>query len=673
MARSRRKASSTRGKMRVNPRGVISVHPQGYAFVQTSEGEFFIPRSALGGAFDGDVVEVRRRTSHVDRNTVTSLTSRRPEGRVVRVVERAHEYIFGIFTQEETFGVVVSENPGVQYDFIVHPTQTKGAKTGDLVRLEVINFPAKATIPTGRICDIISDNATLYTTEALLDRYYIRESFSKEALAEANAQDTSIEHALIHEGYRDIRTRPVITIDPTDAKDFDDALSFERIDEHIMRVGIHIADVSAYVAWGGPLQQEAQERSCSVYLPDRVVPMLPERLSNTICSLQPHVERRCITVDITVDEAGTILATDIYPAIMKSLARCTYDNVQAIFEQNAHGEVDETQLDGLVSYMPFSELKDLLFNLRRVARLWDDTRKKRGALEFVTQEPRAVVDAQGNVCGYVIHRKNDATKLVESCMITANEVVAIYIHEALDEGVYRIHAAPEAFRFAEMADIFAALGIVGTHQKKRIAYGEISALQSALFACETKGSGALIAHSLIIRLMKRALYTQKIDNHFGLGSTCYTHFTSPIRRYPDLLVHYILKALLRNKQHLARTYIHESSFALEYANEMERKADKISREAHEIKLFELLATGDRNRYTAIVSVILPSGFMALLPLGIEVFVSLAHSSEYFFADELGISLTGTHSMKRFVLGDTVEVQIEHVMPRLRQAQAILIE
>ena len=337
MARTR---SHTRRQARSNPRGILSVKREGYGFVATAEGEYFIPQSRMRGAFDGDLVEIAVSHSNKERSGVRAdkpgQMGRKRMASVVRVVERAHEELVGRYEVAEPFGVVVPEDPRIPYDIFTQRSANPDIPDGAIVRVRITTYPSRREAACGVVVDVLGDmDDERVPIDLIVARYKLKTEFSSAALDEA-ASCTIDEDGALAEGYRDLRNRFVFTVDPADARDFDDAVSVEpavEFGEGALRLGVHIADVAHYVPWQSSIDLEARARATSVYLVDRVIPMLPERLSNDICSLRPGEVRRTMTVDMVMDAAGHIVQTEAFPALIRSRARLSYDEVQQMLDE----------------------------------------------------------------------------------------------------------------------------------------------------------------------------------------------------------------------------------------------------------------------------------------------------------------------------------------------------
>ncbi len=566
-----RTRSHTRRHPRSNPRGVLSVRGGGFGFVQTAEGEFFVPESKMAGAFDGDLVEVaplpvqsgRKKQPHERKADLRA--GEKPAARVLRVVDRAHDTLVGRYEVAEPFGVVVPEDANIPYDIFTMRADRPDIEDGSLVRVRITTFPSRNTAATGVIEEVLGladdEHAAV---DVVIARHKLETVFSEGALSEARSAVLDEDGALAS-GYRDLRERFTFTIDPADARDFDDAVSLEPVstcgvgtgirvvDERGLgvarwRLGVHIADVAHYVPWNSSLDLDARRRATSVYLVDRVIPMLPDELSGDLCSLKPDEVRRTMTADLYLDDRARLVAYDLYPALIRSHARLSYEEAQALLdrchpERSAEGaeSKDLVRRDGACA--PGDGLSDRLAALSRLAKQRFASRERAGGLDFDSVEARVVLDEEGSPTGIDLRVKTDATSLIEEAMILANETVAKHLRDAKFPSLYRVHEQPSADSLAALVPVFQDFAWFRDIDQADFIAGDAHVVQRVLEASAERPEGELVS-TLLLRSMKRAVYRPDCAAHYGLASGAYTHFTSPIRRYPDLVVHRMLKALI---------------------------------------------------------------------------------------------------------------------------------
>jgi ribonuclease R len=620
--------------------GVIRVARKGYGFVDTSEGEYFVLRGYLRGAMDGDKVEVvrlraleARRRQQMRRPSAQQLRfgsgdgAHEMLGSVRRVLERAHETIVGTVRYADGLGIVRPLDEHIPYDiFLDHRAPGgKHAEDGALVVVRFTAYPSRLGAAQGYVEEVMGqeDDAGM-GIEVIIREHGFETTFSAAALEEAAAlteapvsgaaaleEAVALEEAAALASHplpgadfccgqedpallrRDLRDRFIFTIDPDDARDFDDALSVDFIDGQ-MRLGVHIADVSSFVAWDSALDLNARRRATSVYLPGRVIPMLPATLSEGLCSLRPGEDRLAFTVEMLINTDGSVAERSFYPSLIRSSVRLTYDEAQRILDGAAHHIPD----DGALQETSGGEdpLSNRLLVLHRLARKLTRRRIRRGAIEFESAEAKLVLDEDGAPLAVRLWGKTDATSLVEEAMILANEQVAAHMLAHAAPMIYRIHDEPLAASLEDLLPIFQEFGYAreGAPQTSR----EIQAILEA----SADGPERHLISSLLLRAMKRAKYAPAYTTHFGLASPAYTHFTSPIRRYPDLLVHRLLKSQLSGEP-LPSNMTEQLNWICEHSSDRERDAEQASREATAYKLCAYLALRTGERFSAIITAV----------------------------------------------------------------------
>ncbi len=640
----------TRRRPRSNPHGVLVVHGGSFGFVRTAEGEYFIPESKMAGAFDGDLVEIAPLPV---RGATKGAAEERPAARVLRVIDRAHDTVVGRYEVAEPFGVVVPEDANIPYDIFTMRADFPDVPDGALVRVRMTTFPSRHEAACGVIEEVlgIAEEGTV-GVEAIIARNKLETAFSEGALAEAAACKLD-ETGALASGYRDLRGRFVFTIDPADAKDFDDALSLEPADDFlgsgaVWRLGVHIADVSHYVAWNGSIDLDARRRATSVYLVDRVIPMLPEALSNGLCSLAPNETRRCMTCDIYLDEQWREVGYDVYPALMRSRARLTYDEALAILEQREAAGAEDTKLASRLAHL--SDFAQARIRARHAA----------GGLDFDFPEARVRLAADGTPTGVDLRSKTKATSLVEEAMILANEVVARHLSERAFPAIYRVHEKPSPDSLAALLPVLQEFSWAGRISPEGVVAGEAHALQQVLAESEGRLEADLVSN-LVLRAMKRACYKPACEGHFGLASAAYCHFTSPIRRYPDLVVHRMLRAqLTRRPQHFDQE-VAALPWIAEHSSDMERVAEKAARQSQELKLLEYMAAFVGETFSATVSGVASWGMYVKLDNTAEGIVQARNiGDEYFAHDMVRHTLVGQDSGLRYRLGQRLDVVLSQV-------------
>lgn len=667
-----RSKNHTRRVARSRPRGIMQLNPEGYGFVRTSEGEFFVPHVKLGGAFDGDLVEVAPLPANASKGRSHEgfgggRYGHKPAARVVSVIERAHEVVVGRFEAAEPFGVVVPLDPHIPYDIFTQLSEAPDVEDGAIVRVRIAQFPSRNSAATGHIEEVLEHVDGLDEgVDAVVARHKFETAFSDAALAEAHGASID-EVGALASGYRDLRERFIFTIDPDDARDFDDALSIEQVEDQdrlLWRIGVHIADVSHYVEWGSALDLAARRRGTSVYLVDRVIPMIPEELSCGLCSLAPGEVRRSMTVDLYVNERAQLARYEIYPALICSNARLTYGEALEMLE----GECEPAASEGGKHAQGQREtlIQPHLRQLSRLASLRHAQRERKGGIDFDQPEARVRLDEAGRPQGVELRRKNAATSLVEEMMIWANEVVAEHLSRAKFPCVYRVHEAPDLEGLAQLVPIFEEFPWFGKIDPVGFFTGSQHALQQAVSASRGRAEGELVS-SLVLRSMKRAVYREKNCGHYGLASATYCHFTSPIRRYPDLMVHRMLKAELFGRPERFDQMTTNLGWICEHSSGMEREADDAQRESEDLKLAEYLQRFVGQSFSAIVSGVSQGGLYARLENTAEGFIPVRTlGDDYFSFDAARYTLTGEETGARYRLGQRIAVVLFAVDPRVPQ-------
>lgn len=667
-----RSKNHTRRVARSRPRGIMQLNPEGYGFVRTSEGEFFVPHAKLGGAFDGDLVEVSPLPANASKGRSHEgfgggRYGHKPAARVASVIERAHEVVVGRFEATEPLGVVVPLDPHIPYDIFTQLSEAPDVEDGAIVRVRIAQFPSRNSAATGHIEEVLEHVDGLDEgVDAVVARHKFETTFSDAALAEAHGVSID-EVGALASGYRDLRERFVFTIDPDDARDFDDALSIEQVEDQgrlLWRIGVHIADVSHYVEWGSALDLAARRRATSVYLVDRVIPMIPEELSCGLCSLAPGEVRRSMTVDLYVNERAQLARYEIYPALICSNARLTYGEALEMLE----GECEPAASEGGKHAQGQREtlIQPHLRQLSRLASLRHAQRERKGGIDFDQPEARVRLDEAGRPQGVELRRKNAATSLVEEMMIWANEVVAEHLSRAKFPCVYRVHEAPDLEGLAQLVPIFEEFPWFGKIDPVGFFTGSQHALQQAVSASRGRAEGELVS-SLVLRSMKRAVYREKNCGHYGLASATYCHFTSPIRRYPDLMVHRMLKAELFGRPEKFDQMTTNLGWICEHSSGMEREADDAQRESEELKLAEYLQRFVGQSFSAIVSGVSQGGLYARLENTAEGFIPVRTlGDDYFSFDAARYTLTGEETGARYRLGQRIAVVLFAVDPRVPQ-------
>lgn len=616
--------------------GVFTAHPRGFGFV-TVEGEpedIFIPAPYTGGAFHKDVVRVKiSRESHGE--------GKRREGVVVKVLERGSKTLVGTFMKSRSFGFVRPDDTHYGQDVFISKKDCDAAMNNDKVVVELLNYGTRDKKPEGRIVEIIGNTDDPSTDiTAIVRAFGIPDTFSGEVMREARSipDEVTIPKG---ENRTDFRNLLTVTIDGEDAKDLDDAITLSRQGDGY-ELGVHIADVSNYVKEGAPLDKEALERGTSVYLCDRVIPMLPRELSNGICSLNAGVDRLALSCVMQVDARGNVIGHQIVESVIRVDKRMSYTGVKAILEGQPHPEGER------------EDIRELCFLMKEAAAVLKEKRRKRGAIDFDFPESKIVLDKDGYPTDIHPYERNVATDIIEDFMLLANETVAEdYFWQELPF-VYRTHEEPDPDKIARL-DTF--IRNFGFYMKTGREHFHPKEIQKLLFSLEGEPEEALISR-LALRSMKQARYSTLNVGHFGLSTQYYTHFTSPIRRYPDLQIHRIIKENIHGRLSRKRVEHYEAILpsVAEQSSKRERRAQDAEREVEKLKKVEYMEKFIGDAFDGVISGVTAKGFFVELENTVEGMVSTQSlMDDYYLFDEQQYRLEGKRTGRVFTLGQKVRV------------------
>ncbi|MDP2263988.1 MAG: ribonuclease R [Hydrogenophaga sp.] len=655
--------------------GVVSGHRDGHGFVIRDDGQadIYLPSNEMRAVLHKD--RVKARIVRLDRKG-------RPEGRVTEIVERSNSPIIGRLLQESGVWLVAPEDKRYGQDVLIPKGATGSAKPGEVVVVELMEPPALYGQPVGRVKEVLGEiDDPGMEIEIAVRKYDVPHVFSDAAISQARALPDHVRSA-DHQNRVDLRDVPLVTIDGEDARDFDDAVYCEPAKVGRgkgWRLLVAIADVSHYVQTGSPIDVDAYDRATSVYFPRRVIPMLPEKLSNGLCSLNPGVERLCMVCDMLVNAKGEIHAYQFYPAVMFSHARFTYTEVAAIL-QNTRGP-EAHQRKALVPY---------LLNLHDVYKALLVARQARGAVDFETVETQIVSDESGRIEKIIPRTRNDAHKLIEEAMLAANVCSADFIGEGKHTGLFRVHEGPTPEKQDILRNYLKAMGVtqtIGDNPRP-------AEFQHIANATKDRPEAQQI-HTMLLRSMQQAIYTPLNEGHFGLAFDAYTHFTSPIRRYPDLLVHRVIKAILngqryqlpalptpgeahaklskrlasRAKPPVAGEPVKKLSgdtlawqAAGLHCSANERRADEASRDVEAWLKCKYMREHLGEEFGGVVTSVTSFGlFVTLDAMYVEGLVHITElGGEYFRFDEARQELRGERTGIRYALGSRVQVQVSRV-------------
>jgi ribonuclease R len=623
-------------------KGKLQAHKKGFGFlIPEVEGErdVFIPSSSMNGAMNGDRVLVQI--------TRDDLNGKKREGEVAEILERANTRIIGVYEDSRNFGFVVPEDVRLNQDIFISKKDKNGAKHGDVVIVKVTNWPDKRRSPEGIVTEVLGAKGEKgLDILTIIKKHGLPEEFPEKVLQYAEGVPEEIEEKEIKRR-RDIRDLRMVTIDGEDAKDLDDAVSIERLDNGMFRLGVHIADVSHYVREKNPLDKEALKRATSVYLIDRVIPMLPKKLSNGICSLNPQVDRLTLSCFMVIDGKGKVVSHEIDETIIRTNERMTYTDVTKILEDK-----DEELLkryDYLID--DFKAMEELCLILR-------EKRRKRGAIDFDFEESKIILNELGKPIDIKPYERAIANRIIEEFMLVCNETIAEYMFWNNLPFVYRVHEEPDEEKLQKFRDFVHNLGYsvrIGQEIHPRV-------LQEVLEKVKGKTEETVVS-TLLLRSMMQARYSPECTGHFGLAAKYYCHFTSPIRRYPDLQIHRIIKEHLNGKIDERR---HEKlativEIAARQSSEMERLAEDAEREVDDLKKAEYMMERIGEEFEGIISSVTSFGIFVELPNTIEGLVHITDlDDDYYIYDEAHLMLIGERTKKVYRLGDSVKVKCSRV-------------
>ncbi|MBE1287528.1 MAG: ribonuclease R [Alteromonadaceae bacterium] len=639
--------------------GRVIGHRDGFGFVSFSsdEPDWYLSQGQMQQLMHGDEVEVVSKGSGRKGKT---------EGRVTRVIKPREESIVGRYFTEHGVGLVIPDDQRIGHEIYIGVKDTLGARQGNVVVVQVTKRPSRQSSAVGKIIEVLGEHmAPGMEIEMALRTYDIPHVWPPAVTKQAKAYGESVpEEAKV--GRVDLRDLPLVTIDGEDARDFDDAVFCQPICKEDIVTGyelyVAIADVSYYVRPGTALDQEAINRGTSVYFPEQVIPMLPEALSNGLCSLNPDVERLCMVAQMQVDLTGQVTQFEFYEALMRSHARLTYNKVAGILSG------DEVLVER------YSAFVEDLKHLEDIYRILKGARDGRGAIEFETRETKFVFNADRKIEHIVPLVRNDAHKLIEECMILANVCAARLLTKNKALGLYRVHDKPDSDRLLSFTTYLNEVGVA--HQLE--AEPSARAFTRIMHKIQARPDAEVI-QSMLLRSMKQAQYDCENIGHFGLALEEYAHFTSPIRRYPDLVVHRAIKAVLKAQKKAttgAKKYVLEEVEQLgEQCSMAERRADEATRDVADWLKCEFMQDHVGDVFPAVVSSVTNFGlFVRLLEFGIDGLVHVtALGNDYYHFDDVRQALVGEASGRVFRLGDKLEVKVASVNLDERKIDLILDE
>ena len=619
-------------------RGIFQANARGFGFV-TVEGEpedIFIGEEDMGGAMQGDEVEVA---------ITKAPEGRRREGKILKIVNRGTQRLVGYYQSRKNFGFVVPDNERILQDIFVPAEQSKGAVTGHKVVVELTSYGGERKKPEGRIVEILGHaNDPGVDILSIVKAYDLPIEFPEKVLNQAERVAKPVTGADMA-GRKDVRDWQTVTIDGEDAKDLDDAITLTKEGDNYI-LGVHIADVTNYVQENSALDREALKRGTSVYLADRVIPMLPHVLSNGMCSLNAGEDRLALSCIMTVDAKGNVVDHQIAETVVNVDERMSYTSVKKILEEH-----DEEECRRYQTLLPMFEM------MKELSEILRNRRHKRGAIDFDFPESKMVLDEDGTPLEIKAYDRNVATKIIEDFMLLANETVAEEYFWQEIPFVYRVHEAPDEEKMKKLITFIQNFGYTMHVPKgQEIRPKEV---QKLLDKIEGSQEEAMISR-LTLRSMKQAKYSPDNDGHFGLATKYYTHFTSPIRRYPDLQIHRIIKDNLRGRMTESRR-AHYAKILTEVtmqASSLERRADEAERETVKLKKVQYMKKFYGEEFEGVISGITKWGLYVELPNTVEGLVHVANMmDDHYDYDETHFQMVGTHTGKRYELGQKVKVRV----------------
>ena len=623
--------------------GTLDGNQKGFAFLRPDNkdiSDIFISPVDMNGAMHGDRVIVR------PMKTTEEVKS--PEGKVIRILERANEYVIGTFQKSKNFGFVVPDDKRIAFDIFIPGDEFNGARTNEKVNVKITEWPDKRKNPEGRIVEIIGDieDTRTHIEAVLLDRK-VRQVFPEDVIKEAIRVSSEGIHEQEYKRRKDLRELNIITIDGEDAKDLDDAVYVQKINDDEFMLGVHIADVTHYVKEDRKLDKEALKRATSIYISDRVIPMLPKELSNGVCSLNPGEDKLTLSVEMIINKEGKVTDYKIFESILKNRYRMTYTDVSEILENNDE-ELSEK----------YKEILPMLKNMEELSLILRRKRELRGAIDFEFPETKIITDETGKAIDVTKYERRVSNKIIEEFMLVCNETVAEHYYWLNMPFVYRIHEDPDEEKMHEFSILIHNLGytLKGSNEVHP------RELQQLLLKIKGKKEESLI-NNMMLRSLRKAIYSPESSEHFGLAAQYYCHFTSPIRRYPDLQIHRIIKGQLNGK--LSEDDYHRLSertaIVAEQSSKMERIADEIERDVDKIKIAEYMSDKIGEEYSGVISGVTSFGVFVELENTVEGLVHISNMvDDFYIFDNEKRELFGQTSRKVYRIGEDVKVKVLNV-------------
>lgn len=621
-------------------KGTVQGHAKGFAFIIPEEegmDDVYVAQSDLNNAMNKDVVLVR---------LAAKTKGSRPEGAVVRILDRGVKEAVGTYMDSKHFGFVRTDDSRIANDIFIPKGSANGAVEGHKVVVKITKYPEGKRSAEGEVVQILGHkNDPGVDILSIIYKNGLPQEFPEDVLEEANAAPDEIDPSEI-EGRRDLRNETIVTIDGADAKDLDDAVNVVKLGNGNYKLGVHIADVSYYVKEGSRLDQEAYERGTSVYLVDRVIPMIPHRLSNGICSLNPQVDRLTISCEMEITPNGEVASHEIFPSVIRTTERMTYSDVRKILLRE-----DEEVLERYSDLVPFFQTMGTLANILT------EKRKQRGAIDFDFTEAKVEVDNEGHPTNIIIRERSVAERLIEEFMLAANETIAEHFHWMELPFIYRIHEDPKPEKLEKFFNFITNFGYVVRGTSDSVHPG---ALQDLLGKVAGEPEEAVIS-KVMLRSMQQAKYHHQSVGHFGLATEFYTHFTSPIRRYPDLIVHRLIRTYLFEKNvgdKTQKAWETRLPDIARHTSERERRAVDAERETDDLKKAEFMEDKIGEEFEGIISGVTNFGMFVELPNTIEGLVHISYlTDDYYHYEESQYALIGERTGNVYRIGDDVKIRV----------------
>jgi len=636
--------------------GVFEANERGFGFVRPddeNEKDIFIPPADVKGAWNGDRVEVRLVSRGDEKHS--------PEGIITKILERSHKKIIGRFEKNKNFGFVIPDNRKISEDIFIPKSGFNGARNNEIVAVTITKWPERRRAAEGVIAERFGKiGKPGVDILSIMYEHELKEEFPDDVLAQVEKLPDSILEKE-YENRRDLRDMKMVTIDGEDAKDLDDAVSIEKLNNGNYLLGVHIADVSYYVKEGTALDKEAYERGTSVYLVDRVIPMLPRKLSNGICSLNMGEDRLAFSVMMQIDSTGKVIDSDMFKSVIKVNERMTYTNVTKIL-------VDKDK-EVIKRYKNFVDDFKLMEELSGILR---KRRTLRGSIDFEIPEAKVVLDDKGKPVEIKKYEMTVSNNIIEDFMLAANETVAERFYWLEVPFMYRVHDLPDSEKLEDFSTFIYNYG----YKIKGLKALQPKAFQGLLEEIKGKPEEKVIS-TLMLRSMQQARYSPDNTGHFGLGAQYYCHFTSPIRRYPDLFIHRVMSELLDNEYRFksdkrVKKLKKLANEGAKHSSEKEREAQLAERDSVDLKKAEYMQQFIGEKFTGIISSVTSFGFFVELENTIEGLVRVENiSDDYYIFNEKQYSLIGERTHKVFRLGDEVEVILSRVDINTRKIDFII--